>query len=62
MDGFMPAWTQVRVICREQKSLAEEHMARIVPDNPAAFPPSMEVRCVRAALEHGRHAGMPTRM
>ena len=29
---------------------AAKHMARIVPYNPFAFPPSLEVRCARAAL------------
>ena len=29
---------------------AAKHMARIVPDNPFAFPPSLEVRCARATL------------
>jgi hypothetical protein len=27
-----------------------EAQARIVPDNPFAFPPSLEVRCARTAL------------
>ena len=29
---------------------AVKHKARIVPDNPFAFPPSLEVRCARTAL------------
>jgi len=48
-------------------------MARIVPDNPFAFPPSMEVRCrgydyrevigrVEPGAETESNAGTPTRM
>ena len=32
---------------------AAKHRARIVPYNPFAFPPSLEVRCARAAIAQG---------
>ena len=38
-------WEVSRSAGRESDPM---HMARIVPDNPFAFPPSMEVRCASA--------------